>query len=146
MMLRHVGQYPCESLECSVGGLADRLRDRMRPRGRMTGQRGAMVGRVGSMACVGSRARQGEAEHGKAWEGMLRHGTAWHGMVWRGNGHGYGHGSSTTYNLTGPDDPAWRSRNTGDGQRGRARERIRVCLCVRAHVVRSATDVERLGK
>lgn len=81
-MLRHVGQYPCESLECSVGGLADRLRDRMRPRGRMTGQRGAMVGRVGSMACVGSRARQGEAEHGKAWEGMLRHGTAWHGMAW----------------------------------------------------------------
>lgn len=60
-------------------------------------------------------------------------------------------------NLAGPEDPAWRSRNTGHGDTGRGREHARarereretgsecVCVCVfaRAHVVRSATDVEK---
>lgn len=153
-MLRRWEKNPCESLVCSVGSLADRLRDRMRPSGQDDGAKG----RDGHRGIHGLRGLAWDRAHGKARQGI---GKAWHGPAWHGIGVGMGAsmgmGTSSEHgqlnNLAGPDDPAWRSRNKGGdrrGQRGRARGKIEPeeCLrvCVRAHVVRSATDVERLGK
>lgn len=91
----------------------------------------ASDGRVGSMACVGSRARQGEAKHGRAW-----HGVAWH---WRGNGHG---AWAWAWQLNNHPSRAGRpslavskhGRRAEGGERARrARENqsVFVCVCAR---------------
>ena len=109
-----------------------------------------MVVRRGAMDAwdpwLGRIARR--ARRGKAWK---RHGTAWawHGMAWHAR-HGHGRGQAQQPNLAGPDDPAWRSRNTGDGQEGggegkRARENRKEYVYARMSS-EAQTDVQRLGK
>lgn len=53
--------------------------------------------------------------HGKARQSMEKHGMARRGMAWEW---AWARAWQLNKNLAGPEDPAWRSRNTGDGQRG----------------------------
>lgn len=122
----------------------------------MMARRGAMDAWdpwLGGIAWPG-KARQGMGNTTDTARACHAHAMPWLAWTWAW--------AAQQPNLAGPDDPAWRSRNTGDGQEGvsgeragRARERNRQteriaesAYTVGEHVVRWAkkTDVKRLGK
>lgn len=131
---------------CSVGSLADRLRDRMRPRGQDDGAKG----RDGRRGIHGLRGIARTARRGKALE---KHGMAQRGMAlaweWeRAWAWARATGMGKLNNLAGPDDPAWRSRNKGGdrrGQRGRARGKTEPEACLRV-CARKSSDPQLTWK